>query len=220
MALLVGAVTYFAQASDLGWSAVQQVDHLGQGVSRQVFFAKYINWVVAFPSFALSLSLLSGISWVTIVLNIFVSWFWVLTYLAAAYTTTNYKWGFFAFGTFSWIILAMSTLNECREAAELLGISRDYITLARYLNLLWLLYPVAFALTDGGNVIGVTGGFIFFGVLDVLTLPVLSFAFVILGRRWDFGKLNLAFSDYRGGRHAAITGEKRAASAVGDTSDH
>ncbi|KAF2810176.1 family A G protein-coupled receptor-like protein [Mytilinidion resinicola] len=218
MALLVGAVTYFAQASDLGWSAVEQVNHLDHGLYRQIFFAKYINWVVAFPSFALGLGLLSGISWVTVVLNIFISWFWVLSYLAAAYTTTNYKWGFFAFGTFSWIILAMSTLNECREAAELVGIGRDYIMLAGYLNLLWLLYPVAFALTDGGNIIGVTGSFVFFGILDVLTLPVLSFAFAILGRKWDFGKLSLAFSDYRGGRHGAFSADKEAV-PVHDTSD-
>ncbi|KAF2101306.1 family A G protein-coupled receptor-like protein [Rhizodiscina lignyota] len=218
MALLVGAVTYFAQASDLGWSAVEQADHLGHGMIRQIFFAKYINWVVAFPSFALGLGLLSGISWVTIVLNIFISWFWTLAYLAAAYTSTDYKWGFFAFGTFSWIILAMSTLNECREAANLLGVGRDYIMLAGYLNVLWVLYPIAFALSDGGNIISVTSGFIFFGILDVLMLPVLSFAFVIMGRKWDFGKLNLAFSDYRVHREGAVSGGKEVAPAVDEAS--
>lgn len=198
MTLLVGAVTYFAQASDLGWSAVGQADQLGYGLTRQIFFAKYINWVVTFPSLVLALGLLSGVSWTTIISNIFISWFWVLTYLAAAYTTTNYKWGFFAFGTFAWIILAMSTLNESREAAELLGIGRDYIMLSGWLNLLWLLYPIAFGLSDGGNRIGVTGSFIFFGVLDVLMLPVFSFVFLFLARNWDFGKLNLAFSESRG----------------------
>lgn len=186
-------MTYYAQASDLGWRAVGQVDHQ----SRQIFFAKYINWVVAFPSLILGLGLLSGVSWTTIISNIFLSWFWVLTYLAAAYTTTTYKWGFFAFGTLAWIILALSTLNESREAAELLGVSRDYITLSGWLNLLWLLYPVAFGLSDGSNRIGVTGGAIFFGILDVLMVPVLSFAFLILARKWDYGKLNVAFSEFR-----------------------
>ncbi|AEO70704.1 uncharacterized protein THITE_2122392 [Thermothielavioides terrestris NRRL 8126] len=157
-----------------------------------------MNWCISFPAVALALGLLSGMSWTTIVCNIFVAWIWVLTYLAAAYTTTSYKWGFFAFGTFAWVILAMSTLNESREEAARLGIGRDYIVLAAWPNLLWLLYPIAFALSDGGNVIGVTGGFVFFGVLDLLMVPVLSFAFFALGRRWDWAGLNLDFSEFRG----------------------
>ncbi|KAJ8096459.1 hypothetical protein POJ06DRAFT_272069 [Lipomyces tetrasporus] len=213
-ALLVGAVTYYAQASDLGWSAVGQANQLGYGSSHQIFFAKYINWVIAFPSLILGLGLLSGVSWTTIVCNIFLSWFWVLTYLAAAYTTTNYKWGFFTFGTFTWIILALSTLNESHESASLLGVGRDYITLAGWLNLLWLLYPVAFGLSDGGNRIGVTSSFIFFGILDVL-MVLLSFAFLILARNWDFGKLNIAFSEYRGARQGGTSLKEEAAPATG-----
>ena len=69
--------------------------------------------------------------------------------------------------------------------------------LAGWVNLLWLLYPIAFGLSDGSNTIGITGGFIFFGVLDVLLVPVLSFASLILGRKWDYKHLNLAFSERR-----------------------
>ncbi|KAK9364850.1 hypothetical protein V1509DRAFT_454410 [Lipomyces kononenkoae] len=215
-ALLVGAVTYFAQASDLGWSAVGQAVQLGYGQSRQIFFAKYINWVVAFPSLILALGLLSGVSWTTIICNVSLSWYWILTYLAAAYTTTNYKWGFFTFGTFAWIILAMSTLNESHESASLLGVGRDYIMLSGWLNVLWLLYPVAFALSDGDNRIGVTSSFIFFGILDVLMVPVLTFAFLILARNWDFGKLNIAFSEYRGVRQGGTPLKEEAVSATDD----
>ncbi|KAI0385713.1 hypothetical protein F5Y04DRAFT_244502 [Hypomontagnella monticulosa] len=201
-ALLVGSVTYYAQASGLGWIAIAQNDQPDHSLSRQVFYAKYINWTVAFPSAALSLGLLSGISWTTIVTNIFISWFWVLTYLAASFTATSYKWGFFAFGTLGWVILAMSTLNESRESASRLGIGRDYITLSGWLNTLWLLYPIAFGLSDGASVIGTTSSFIFFGILDVLMIPLLSFAFVILGRKWDYVKLNLAFSEHRSSAHS------------------
>jgi bacteriorhodopsin len=199
-ALLVGAMTYYAQASDLGWSAVQQVDNSGNGVVRQMFYTKYINWVAAFPSLILGLGLVSGVSWTTIVCNIAIAWYWVISYLAAAYTTTGYKWGFFAFGTFAWLILAMSTINESREAAALVGVERDYTLLAGWLNLLWVLYPIAFGLTDGGNVLGVTGGFIFFGVLDVLMVPVWSFAVLFFARGWDYEKLNIAFSHGRPSR--------------------
>lgn len=195
--LLVGATTYYAQASDLGWSAVTQVD----GITRQIFYARYINWAMSFPSLALALGLIAGVSWTTIFCNIFIAWFWVLSYIAGAYTTTNYKWGFFAFGTFAWIILAMSTINESYEAAAPLGIGRDYRLLSVAVNVLWLLYPVAFGLSDGGNRIGVTGASIFFGVLDVLMGPGMTFAFLFLARNWDYGKLKIDFSasrHYRG----------------------
>lgn len=196
MALLIGGVCYYAQASDLGWSAVEQ----GDGLTRQIFYTSYINWVVSFPAIVLSLGLLSGISWTTIILNVVCAWFWILTYLVGAYTTTSYKWGFFAFGTFAYIILAMSTLNESRESAEVLGISGHYMVLSGWVNLLWLCYPIAWGLSEGGDIIGVTEGFIFFGVLDALLLPVLSVGFLILSPRWDWAKLQLDFSEYRGSR--------------------
>jgi bacteriorhodopsin len=192
IALLIGATTYFAQAADLGWSDVD---------GNQVSYARYVNWVVTFPALALSLGLLSGISWTTIVLNIVLTWFWPLSYLAAAYTPTSYKWGFFAFGTFAYLILAMSTINECREAAEAIGVGRDYIILAGWTNLLWLLYPIAWGLSDGGHVIDANAGFIFFGVLDALLLPIVGVGFLFFSRHWDFHHLQLDFSDYRGTRH-------------------
>lgn len=197
MALLIGAVCYYAQASDLGWSAVEQ----NNGLTRQISYARYINWAVSFPAIVLSLGLLSGISWTTIILNIVCAWFWVLGYLVGTYTTTNYKWGFFAFSTFAYIILAMSTLNESRESAGVLGITGHYMILSGWVNLLWLCYPIAWGLSEGGNVIGVTEGFIFFGTLDALLLPVLSVGFLILSSRWDWSKLQLNFSEYRGNRH-------------------
>lgn len=212
MALFIGAVCYYAEASDLGWSAVQQEN----GLFRQIFYARYINWVVSFPAAVLSLGLMSGVSWTTIILNIVLAWTWVLTYLVGAYTTTAYKWGFFAFGTFAYIILAMSTLNESRESAEVLGYARHYMVLSGWVNLLWLLYPVAWGLSEGGNVIGVTEGFIFFGALDVLLLPVLSIGFLVLSPGWDWAKLQLDFSEYRGIRSSGNMPPKETAPTTED----
>ncbi|KGO64500.1 Rhodopsin, archaeal/bacterial/fungal [Penicillium italicum] len=212
-ALLVGGIINYAQTSNLGWSAVEQIDNLGNGVVCQMIYVKYINWVVAFPSLVLSLGLISGVSWTTIVCNIAIAWYLVISYLVSAYTTTGYKRGLFAFGTFGWVILAMSTIKESREAAALLGVGRDHLVLAVWLNLFWILYPIAFGLTYGGNVIGVTGSFVFFGVLDVLMVPVLSFAVLFFARNWDYRKLNIAFSDSRPSRESDVWKEAPSASA-------
>ncbi|KAI0102572.1 hypothetical protein GGR51DRAFT_526993 [Nemania sp. FL0031] len=197
------AIYLVSFASDLGWSAVGP---------HQVFFVRYVNWVIAFPSAALGLGMLSGVSWTTIITNIVCSWVWVLTYIAAAYTTTVYKWGFYAFGTFTYLILAMSTLNESREEAQRLGIARDYIILAGWVNLTWLLYPIAFALTDGAHILNVTNGSIFIGILDILMMPLWSIGFIIMSRRWDYKSLHLDFSAQRfdlegNGFHGTLKGE-------------
>ena len=195
--LLVGSVSYFAQAADLGWSAVAVAGD--DTVTRQVSWAKYANWAVAFPAAALALGLLSGVSWTTILTNVFTCLLWVATYLVGAYTASVYKWGFFAFGTLCWVILAMSTLNESREAAQRMGIGRDYILLAALVNAAWFLYPIAWALGDGSNTAGVTGSFIFTGIVDMLQLPVFACAFVLTARKWDFASLNLDVSESRRG---------------------
>lgn len=215
VANLVGAITYFALASDLGFSVIEQANNLQYGLTRQIFFAKYINWVVEFPVVILALGILSGVSWTTVFYNIALSWTWIISYLVGAYTTTNYKWGFFTFGTIAWIALAISTLSTGLSSARRVDIRRDYILLAGWVNLLWLLYPIAWGLTDGGNKIGVTPGFVFFGVLDILLIPVLTYATIILSRKWDYNRLNIAFTQY--GRVATAPGtypEKAAPAAA------
>ena len=211
IALFVGAIAYFSIASGIAYSVIPTQRNLGRALSYQIYFAKYINWVVAFPIIILALGLMSGVSWATILFNIFLAWIWIISYLCSAYTTTSYKWGFFGFGTFAYLMLAFQTLHPGRTSAARLGLSRDYLMLAGWVNLLWMLYPIAYGISDGGNVVGVTGSFIFFGILDVLLVPGLAYAFMFLSKRWDYGALNLHFTQY--GRVNAGNGvfpEKRA----------
>lgn len=179
---------------------VGSVSYYGQAATTTLFFARYTNWLVSFPSLALGLGLASGVSWTTMACNMAITWLWILPYLTAALTLTSYKWGFFAFGTVSYLILAMSTLNEGYKQAKRRGIGRDYIILAAWVNFLWFLYPIAFGISDGGHLVSRTVGSIMFGVLDVLLLPVFAFVFTRVANGWDWRKLDLDFSAYRGHR--------------------
>ncbi|GJD02050.1 heat shock protein 30 [Colletotrichum higginsianum] len=192
IALLVGAITYFANASNLGWSVIPQ----DRDTSRQIFFNKYINWVVAFPIVNILLGLVANSSWATIAWHVFLSWVWVISYLVSAFTPTVYKWGFFVFGTVAYLVMAASIFGEGRIGAKRVGTQGDYWILAGYFNLLWLLYPIAFGVSEGGNTIGVTPHFIFFGILDVLMIPFGSIIFMMLSRKWDYNVLNLYFTQY------------------------
>lgn len=196
IALLVGSIAYFSMASDFGWVAVTNIENTDFAATRQMFYAKFINWVVLFPAVALALGLVSGVSWATILYHICLAWTWVIAYLATSVVGTTYKWGYYVVGTVVWILLATGTIYEGFRSARRVGILRDYAILAGWANLLWLLYPIAFAISDAGNVIGVTASFIFFGILDVLLIPGLTFATLLLVRNWDYNKLNLVFTQY------------------------
>jgi len=120
-----------------------------------------------------------------------------IAYICSAYTASTYKWGFYAFGTIAWCLLAFQTLFVGnRRATQMNVVKTHHIALASWTNLLWLLYPIAFGLSDGGNRIKETAGFIFFGILDILLIPVLAFCFIGLGNSWDYNRLNLAFTQY------------------------
>lgn len=200
-ALIVGALVYYAQASDLGWHVISQANNANLYPTRQVFYAKYIYWVVAFSAAIIALGLLATLSWASIAYSVFLSWVWVISYLVSAFTPSNYKWGFFAIGTVAYLVLAFGTFTDGRKAAGRSGVGRDYLMLAAWTNLLWLNYVIAFAISDGSNRIGVTQMFIYFGVLDLLFIPVLAIATLVLSRRWDYGRLNLHFTQYGRVRH-------------------
>jgi bacteriorhodopsin len=153
---------------------------------------RFIGWT----PLIIAIGLISGVSWATIVYNVALSWAWVATWLSGALVATHYKWGFFAFGTFAYILLAASLLHRGGLAARRVGVSSHHWIITGWLVFIWLLYPIAYGVDDGGNKIGVTQGWIFFGILDVLTVPLLSFFILALSRRWDYRSLNLYFTQY------------------------
>lgn len=207
--LLAGTIAYYAHAADLGWTIRAVANSRPSPLwFRQIFWVKYVYHLVEFPAIAIALGLLSGVSWASIAYNVALAWTWIVAYIIAALTTSNYKWGFFAFGTFAYLILAYNTLLHGRTGANRVGVARDYSMLAGWTNLIWLCYPIAFGVSDGGNVIGVTPGAIFFGVLDFLLAPLIALGFLVLSRNWDYGRLNLAFTRYGRVHHAGDHPEK------------
>jgi bacteriorhodopsin len=80
-------VAYFAMASDLGWSVIATSLHRGDAATYQIFFAKYVFWVVSFPVIIIALGLISGVSWATIFFNVFLAWAWYVTFIPCIHET-------------------------------------------------------------------------------------------------------------------------------------
>lgn len=197
IALFVAGITYFTYASDLAWGVVQQVhEQNNNGPDRQIFWIKFVNWVVEFPAIILILGLLSGISWATIIYQIFLSWIWVINYLGGAYVETKYKWGYFAFGTFAMILLIANIFGEGSRGARRLGTKSHHLILAGHTCFLWIMYPIAWGLSDGGHKIGGTGSAVFYSVLDVVLLIGVTVVTLVLSRKWDYNRMNIFFTQH------------------------
>ena len=66
-----------------------------------------------------------------------------------------------------------------------------YAPAAGYVVILWLLYPVCWGLSEGGNAITVDGEMVFYGVLDIFAGPVFLFAFLAALETADYNALAL-----------------------------
>lgn len=209
IALFAGALAYFAMASDLGSRAIRTSTGDLEYLSYQIFWPKYAFWAVSFAAIVLALGIIAGTSFATIIFAISLAWLWVFSYFLSAHTATNYKWGFFAFGTVAWMALAAITLGNWRKGARYLGVGSHYTGIAGWVNFLWIMYPIAFGLSDGGNEISPTRGHIFFGILDLLLLPVVSLAFISLQRKWDYNRLGLHFTQRGRVARDGAFGDKR-----------
>jgi bacteriorhodopsin len=75
---------------------------------------------------------------------------------------------------------------------------------------LWMLYPVCWGISEGGNVIAPDSEFIFFGILDCMLIPVTT-AFLLF-RHWtiDPERLGLRMRTYNDpiSRHGIFHAEK------------
>lgn len=219
IAAFTGGIAYFAMASDLGNTPVRtELNNNGDSsITRQIWYARYINWFVGWAMLDIAVLLLSGVSWATVLFSVGLSWIWVSSWLSGALVVSPYKWGFFAFGTFAYLVLAFHLGYHGSASARRIGSSKHYSIATFLLLFVWMLYPIAWGLDEGGNKISVTSGFIFYGILDIITVPVLGLLFLVLGGSWDYGALGLQFTQYGrlGRREGGVFPEKEAAQASG-----
>ena len=135
--------------------------------------------------------------------------FLVVTGLVGALVVSSYKWGYFAFGCFALVYIVYQLVWESRLHAKLFGrdVERAFLMCGSLTSFLWILYPVAWGLCEGGNVIAPDSEAIFYGILDFLAKPVFGALLIWGHRNIDPARLGLSIKDY--GDADAVVHEKR-----------
>lgn len=85
-----------------------------------------------------------------------------------------------------------------RQYATSLGadISRTYTICGVWTIFLWFLYPIAWGICEGGNVVSSDSEAVFYGVLDIMAKPVFGALLLWGHRNIDPARLGLHIRDY------------------------
>ncbi|KIW15262.1 hypothetical protein PV08_05307 [Exophiala spinifera] len=174
---LVASIAYFCMGSNLGWTAIQvefeRSDPKVSGNMRQIFYVRYIDWAITTPLLLADLLLTCGLPTPTIMYVVLMDEVMVVTGLVGALVKSSYKFGFFVFGCVAFLFVAYTVVFEGRAYARILGqdILKTYTLCGVWTISLWFLYPIAWGLSEGGNVISSDGEAVFYGSLDLLAKP-------------------------------------------------
>jgi len=199
--LFVMSIAYFTMASNLGWTGIQaEFNHVRVSPSilvpgiRQIFYARYVGWFLAFPGLIFNLAILSAAPWSTTLFSILAIDVFVVSLLIGSLIHSTYKWGYFVFGVFALFPVAFNVLSTFRVSARTFAgsdVQATVTAIGATTVFLFFVYPVAWALAEGGNVIQPDSEFIFYGILDLCLFVVLGTVFQFMVRNLDFTALGI-----------------------------
>lgn len=202
LSLFFMAITYFTMASNLGYAPVtaefnhvtvsNQTEYPG---IRQIFYARYIGWFLAFPALFLNFATLFSVNWSSTLFTILCQETTVITYLIGSLISSTYKWGYFTFGSVALLFVFAEFIFTFRPSAQSVGYGKTANIVLPLSSLLLLLYPVAWGLSDGANVIQPDSGAVFFGVLDVCLFIFVGTLFLYLANGVDFRSQGITVHD-------------------------
>lgn len=196
---MVACIAYWCMGSDLGQVPIQ-AEFIRRGSNtvfaagtREIFYVRYIDWFVTTPLLLLDLLLTAGLPWPTILVTLLADEIMIVCGLVGALTQTRYKWGFWSFGTAAFLFVVYELLFDARQHANALGgnIKSTFLRCGVLTIGVWFLYPIAWGLSEGGNVIHPDSEAVFYGILDIFAKPVFGFLLIFGHNNIDPASLGL-----------------------------
>lgn len=146
----------------------------------------------------MDLLLTAGLPWPTVLWTIFLDEVMIVTGLVGALVASDYKWGYFTFAMVALFGIAWNIIFVARKHAAVIGsdVSRVFMRCGVLTTFLWFLYPIAWGLSEGGNVIAPDSEAVFYGVLDIFAKPIFGVLLILGHKNIDPARLGLAIRDY------------------------
>jgi len=221
--VFVACIAYFTMGSNLGFTPIrveyQRSNPKVAGQYRSIFYVRYIDWFITTPLLLLDLLLTAGMPWPTILWTIIIDEIMIVTGLVGALVVSEYKWAYFAFGCLALAYIVYQLVWEARVHSRHFGadVSKAFLMCGSLTTVLWILYPIAWGVCEGGNLISPDSEAVFYGVLDFFAKPIFG-ALLIWGHKGiDPARLGLAIKDYEG--DASVHEKRRPDGAIDGPAD-
>ncbi|KAF9698733.1 hypothetical protein EKO04_002822 [Ascochyta lentis] len=221
--VFVACIAYFTMGSNLGFVPIAvefpRNNPVVRGNLREIFYVRYIDWFITTPLLLLDLLLTAGMPWPTILWIILVDEIMIVTGLIGALVVSRYKFAYFTIGCVALFYIVYVLVFEARRHALRYGpeVNRCFTMCGSMTTVLWILYPVAWGLCEGGNVISPDSEAIFYSVLDFIAKPIFGALLIYGHRNIDPASIGMDIMDYEGD---AVVREKRAPNAPLDGPAH
>ncbi|WP_256403556.1 bacteriorhodopsin [Halorubrum salinum] len=184
MVPLVSISSYVGLASGLTISFLEMpAGHALAGEAVLTMWGRYLTWALSTPMILLALGLLAGSNPTKLFTAIAADIGMCVTGLAAALTTSSYllRWVWYAISCAFFVVVLYVLLVEWAEDAEIAGTAEIFDTLKILTVVLWLGYPVVWALgAEGFALIDVAVTSWAYSGMDIVAKYL--FAFLLL--RW------------------------------------
>ncbi|KZS89966.1 family A G protein-coupled receptor-like protein [Sistotremastrum niveocremeum HHB9708] len=182
----IACLSYFAMATRTGSTFIYQGHKIVQGkevaVLRQVYWARYVDWALTTPMLLLDLGLLAGLPWFDIICLLAVDEGMIITGLISAFLKESaVKWGWYAFACIFLVYILYTLLWTGRQSARIQSsqVFRLFNMLTLWTVLLWIAYPIIFALSEGTGMISPSAEAIAYAVVDVLAKSAFGYWLVL-----------------------------------------
>jgi len=124
----------------------------------------------------------------------------IITGLVGALVSSSYKWGYFVFACVAFFGVVWNLVAVGRKHARTINpaVLKTYNMCGVLTISLWFIYPIAWGLSEGGNVISSDSEAVFYGILDVLAKPLFGALLIFGHKNIDPAVLGLHIRDYEG----------------------
>ncbi|RMZ87729.1 hypothetical protein DV736_g5037, partial [Chaetothyriales sp. CBS 134916] len=218
----VAMIEHYSMAANLGWVPIdvefrRPSIHIVAGRNRQIWWVRYCCWFVIWPLISLVIMLSVVAPVVHTLWLVFLTAVMAVMALVGAVVRSDYKWGYYGFWVWTWLLVGYSLIWAPRRYASALGrdIQRAHLITSSWVWFLWMIYPICWGISEGGNTIPPDSEFIFYGILDCCLIPITSAAFLLFHRSIDPERLGLRMRSYDdplpGQLHPAARAEEKMA---------
>jgi len=176
MIVITAALSYFAMATDSGYSLVQVKPG---SPSRTVFWARYLDWSITTPLLLLDVTSLVQAPFFVVTRMVYADIAMIVTGVIAALSGVAYKWAWYTFSCLFFAFIIYDLMVTCKNSSKQnAAMNSKYTKLAGYLIILWIAYPIVWALAEGQELISVNAEVVCYAILDVLAKVVFGFMVV------------------------------------------